>query len=94
MVQPGDRTVRRKSDQLVTARLVGFTAPRAKLFAKYGAGAKWEEAAMRPQPASPNHEFLFSGIPESLEYYVEAGGVRSKTYKLNVIDLPSVKKIA
>ena len=93
VVQPGDRTVRRRSEQLVTARLVGFTAPHAKLFAKYGSGAKWEEAAMRPQPDSPNHEFLFSGIPESLEYYVEAGGVKSKTYKLNVIDLPGVKKI-
>src|ERR1700730_17461502 len=93
VVQPGDRTVRRKSDQLVTARMVGFTAPRAKLFAKYGSGAKWEEAGMRPQLGGPNHEFLFSGIPESLEYYVEAGAVRSKTYKLNVIDLPSVKKI-
>ena len=32
-------------------------------------------------------------MPESLEYYVEAGGVRSKTYKLNVVDLPSVKNI-
>ena len=48
---------------------------------------------MRPQAGSPNHEFLFSGVPETLEYYVEAGGVRSKTYKLNVIDLPGVKKI-
>src|ERR1700736_5582525 len=93
VVQPGDRTVRRKSDQLVTARMVGFTAPHARLFAKYGSAAKWEEAAMRPQPDSPNHEFLFSGIPESLEYYIEAGGVQSKTYKLNVIDLPGVKKI-
>src|SRR5262249_54158122 len=26
-------------------------------------------------------------------YYVEAGGVRSKTYKLTVVDLPSVKNI-
>src|ERR1700704_187297 len=93
VVQPGDRTVRRKSDQLVTARMVGFTPQHAKLFAKYGTGAKWEEAAMRPQPDSPNHEFLFSGVPETLEYYVEAGGVRSKTYKLNVIDLPGGKKI-
>src|SRR6266478_4622475 len=93
VVQPGDRTVRKKSDQLITARLVGFTAPRAKLFAKYGSVAKWEEAAMRPQPDSPNHEFLFSGIPESLEYYVEAGSVRSKTFKLNVVELPGVKRI-
>src|SRR5437762_3248764 len=93
VVEPGDRTVRKKSDQLVTARMVGFTTPQARLFAKYSSVAKWEEASMRPQAGSPNHEFLFSGIPESLEYYVEAAGVRSKTYKLNVIDLPSVKKL-
>src|SRR5713101_5695928 len=83
IVEPGDRTVRKKSDQLVTARMVGFTAPRARVFAKYNSVAKWEEAAMRPQTGGPNHEFLFSGVPESLEYYVEAEGVKSKTYKLN-----------
>ena len=48
---------------------------------------------MRPQPGGADHEFLIAGVPESLEYYVEAGGVRSKHYKLNVVDLPSVKKI-
>src|SRR5260370_6156008 len=93
VIQPGNRTVRKKSDQLITARLVGFTAPHARLFAKYNSVAKWEEAAMRPQPDGPNHEFLFSGIPESLEYYVEAGPARSKTYKLNVVELPGVKRI-
>ena len=93
VVQPGNRTVRKKSDQLLTARLMGFTVPHARLFAKYSSVAKWEEAAMRPQPDGPNHEFLFSGIPETLEYYVEAGSVRSKHYKLNVIDLPGVKRL-
>src|SRR5713226_6826513 len=93
VVQPGNRTVRKKSDQLITARLMGFTSTHAKLFAKYASVAKWEEAAMRPQPDGPNHEFLFSGIPETLEYYVEAEGKRSKTYKLNVVELPGVKRI-
>src|ERR1035438_9306410 len=37
--------------------------------------------------------FLIAGVPESLEYYVEAGGVRSATYHLNVVDLPSIKNI-
>ncbi len=32
--------------------------------------------------------------PRVLEYYVEAGGVRSQTFKLNVVDLPGVKKVA
>src|SRR5260370_17781854 len=48
---------------------------------------------MRPQPDGLNHEFLCSGIRETLEYYVQAEGVRSKTYKLNVVELPSVKRI-
>src|SRR5205085_5355659 len=30
---------------------------------------------------------------ESLEYYVEAGGVKSETFKLNVVDLPGVKNV-
>ena len=34
-VTPGDRTVRRKADQLVTAQLLGFDAPKVRLFAQY-----------------------------------------------------------
>src|ERR1035437_956508 len=39
------------------------------------------------------YQFLIAGVPENLEYYVEAGGVKSSTYKLSVVDLPGVKKI-
>ena len=49
---------------------------------------------MRPQPDGAGYEFLLAGVPESLEYYVDAGGVRSKTYRFNVIDLPAVKRSA
>ena len=48
---------------------------------------------MRTEPGGSAYQFMIAGVPETLEYYVEAGGVRSQTYKLNVIDLPSVKKI-
>ncbi len=92
-VQPGDRTVRKHSDQAVIARLVGFQSPRVRMMAKFSSSSKWEEAVMTPQNAGPNYEFLFAGLPETVEYYVEAGGVKSKQYKLNVIDLPGVKRI-
>ena len=39
------------------------------------------------------YEFLFAGLPEPVEYYVEAAGVKSKTYKLDVVDLPGIKHI-
>lgn len=92
-VQPGDHTIRRKSDQIVTARLLGFQTGRVRVFAKFQSSSKWEEAMMRPQPGSPTFEFLFAGVPEAFDYYVEAAGVRSKQFRMSVADLPEVKKL-
>jgi hypothetical protein len=92
-VQPGSRIVRRLADQLIGAQLKGFQAQRVRMFAKYASSSKWEQADMRPQTGGPGYEFLIAGVPESLDYYVEAGGVRSKQYRLKVVDLPGIKKL-
>src|SRR6202049_996491 len=92
-VTPGDRTVRRKADQLVTAQLIGFESPKVRLFAQYKGASKWEQVDMQASPGASNYEFLFSGLADNVEYYVEAGAVRSKHFNLRVIDLPAVKKI-
>lgn len=92
-VMPGDKVIRRRSDQMITAGLVGFQSPAAKLKAKYKSAAKWEEATMLPSKEGLGFEFLLSAVPEDLEYYVEAGNIRSKQYKISVLDLPAVKRI-
>jgi hypothetical protein len=92
VVTPGDRTVRRKSDQLVTAQLIGFESAKVRLYAQYKGTSKWEPVDMQPSPGASSYEFLFSAIRENAEYYVEAGAVRSKHYNLKVIDLPGIKK--
>jgi len=92
-VAPGNRTVRRLADQLIAAQLKGFQSQRVRMFAKYASSSKWEQADMRPQTDGPGYEFLIAGAPESLDYYVEAGGVRSKQYRLKVVDLPAIKKL-
>jgi hypothetical protein len=92
-VQPGNHTVRRKSDQLVTARLRGFQADRVRVLAKFQSSSKWEEASMSPQPGAGGFEFLFAGVPEAFDYYVDAAGVRSQQYHISVVDLPEVKKL-
>src|ERR1035441_2062023 len=92
-VDPGNRTVRKRSDQLITATLTGFTAPKVRFFAKYASASQWEQAEMATEPGGAAYQFLIAGVPENLEYYVEAGGVKSGTYKLTVVDLPGVKKI-
>lgn len=93
LVSPGNHTVRRRGDQLVTARLIGFQAAKVRLYARFESTSKWEELAMQPEPGGSGFEFLFAGIPEPVEYYVEAGAVRSEHYRLNVIDLPVVRRI-
>src|ERR1035437_2086684 len=92
-VDPGNRTVRKRADQLISATLSGFSAPKVRFFAKYSSASQWEQAEMRTAPGGSAYQFLIAGVPETLEYYVEAGGVKSPTYKLNVVDLPNVKNI-
>ena len=93
VVSPGNCTVRKRADQAIQATLRGFSAPRVRFFAKYASAPEWEQAEMRTEPGGTAYQFLIAGVPESLEYYVEAAGIRSATYHLNVIDLPSIKSL-
>jgi hypothetical protein len=92
-VSPGDRTIRRKSDQLVTARLVGFSADKVSLYAKYKGGVQWDEVRMQPQRDGNGYEFLFASLSDPVEYYVAAKNVRSKNFRIGVKDLPNVKHL-
>src|SRR4051794_837172 len=92
-VEPGNKTIRKRSDLMISATLTGFQVPKVRFFAKYASASQWEQAEMRTEAGGASYQFLIAGVPESLEYYVEAGGVRSDSFKLNVVDLPSVKNI-
>ncbi len=103
-VTPGDVAVRRNSDQLVTAQVIGMKPEKVRLFAHYQGGsakanehASWEPVAMQPQPntvhGSSSFQFVFAGLPEDVEYYVEAGPLTSRHYKVRVVDLPTVKQV-
>ncbi|MGH9593113.1 MAG: hypothetical protein ACRD5L_08470, partial [Bryobacteraceae bacterium] len=72
-VTPGDASVRRNSDQMVTAQLIGLQSEAVRLYARYQSASKWEQVPMRPQASGSGYEFVFAGLPESVEYYVQAG---------------------
>jgi hypothetical protein len=103
-VTPGNIAVRRNSDQLITAQIIGLKPEKVQLFARYqsavtksGSSAAWEPVAMQPaanavQPGT--FQFLFAGLPENVEYYVTAGPITSQHYKVRVADLPSVKQVS
>jgi len=92
-IEPGNRTIRKRADVAVQATLLGFTAPRVRFFAKYSGAPQWEQAEMRTEQGGSAYQFSIAGVRESLDYYVEAGGVRSAVYHLNVVDLPSIKSV-
>jgi hypothetical protein len=95
-VTPGNATVRRNSDQLVTARVTGMQPGHAQLFAHYQSAAGWEPVAMQSAPDASGgavYQFVFAGLPENVEYYVAAGPLTSPHYRVRVVDLPSVKEI-
>ncbi len=92
-VQPGDKTIRRKSDQAIHAQLIGFSAKRVTLHARYGATGKWQETAMQSGAQEGGYQFLFPAISDAVDYYVQADGARSKQFKISVKDLPGVKTV-
>lgn len=91
VVQPGNARVRAGLDQLVTARPMGYQASGAWLWVRWSGSAKWDQ--FRMEPAGPAFEFLLTGLDRSLEYYVQAGRLKSRIYRLTVVDLPRVERI-
>ena len=92
-VEPGSKTIRRKTDQLISAHLNGFTASKASVFVRYASSAKWEEAPMEPLKGGAGFGYQLVAVQEDADYYVSSGGVRSDTFKIHTIDLPVVKNI-
>ena len=92
-VNPGDATVRRHADQLVTAEIPGLPSRTLRIHVRYQSATKWEDTTMQQRPATPGFQFLFAGIPEDVEYYVESGSIQTPHFRLRVADIPTVKQI-
>ena len=92
-VEPGDAAVARDSDRWIEARLEGFTAERVELHTRTEGSPLWESVPMLPDPEDGVFRHLLLGIPDATDYYVDADGVVSATYRIEVEDVPYVAKI-
>jgi len=92
-VSPGNTTVARGADQEILAQLVGFATERAELAIRRGEGGVWERWPM-PSYGEPNEKaFMILDLQDESEYFVEAEGVRSPVFRIEVVDLPYVDKM-
>ncbi len=93
LVEPGDAAVARDSDRWIAARLEGFTAERVDLRTRVEGSGLWETVPMLPDPEDGAFRHLLLGIPEATDYYVDADGVLSPTFRIEVEDVPYVGRI-
>ena len=91
-IQPGDTTIARGSDQLVTAALEGFNSNDVSIFTRKGSDQTFQRLSMLSTEAG-DFEALLLGIDDPTEYFVEAAGVRSQTFSIDVADLPYVDQL-
>ena len=91
-VLPGDVTIARGSDQMVTATLGGFEAGEASIFTRSESGQSFQRLSMLTD-LDGGFEVLLLGVNEPTEYFVESTGVRSGTFMIDVADLPYVDQI-
>lgn len=93
-VKPGTARVPKGSDPQILATLVNFSAEPVTFFSrKFGTEAQWVGQVMERARNRQDYQFFIFNIQDSVEYFVEANGVKSETFKLTVVDLPYVKQI-
>ncbi|MCY3844640.1 MAG: hypothetical protein OXH69_13985 [Acidobacteria bacterium] len=98
-VSPGDATVARGADQPITAQLVGFEAEEVDLLMRSDEDGVFDRLALIPletedgEMLPDSYEVLLFDLEAPTEYFVEAAGVESPTFTLDVVDLPYVDRL-
>jgi hypothetical protein len=92
-VLPGDATVARGSDLTVTARLVGFDSDDINLFHRSSSSTPFERLPLVPMEDLDTFEVLLFDLQAKTDYFVEASGVQSENFTLEVIELPYVERL-
>lgn len=91
-VTPGDATVPKGADQTITAALHGFDAAEAAVVMRSAPDAAYDRVPLVRREDGAYEGLLFD-LAQPIEYFVEAAGVRSRTFRLNVVELPYVKRL-
>ncbi|MCH7933722.1 MAG: hypothetical protein IIC36_06960 [Gemmatimonadetes bacterium] len=91
-VSPGDVTIARGSDQLVTAELQGFETTDVQIFFRGESADAFDRLSMIAD-GSEGFELLLLSLDENTDYFVESSGIRSATHRIEVADLPYVEHL-
>ncbi len=92
-VEPGDVTVAERADLEVRAYLKGFEAQNVRLLTQLPNQTRWDQLEMVPEMASSQFSFLIFDVREPFDYFVEAAGIRSDTFRVEVSEIASIDSL-
>ena len=92
-VSPGNTTVAKHADVEIRASLTGFSSENVRLRARYENDPAWQDTLMRADLDSGDLVFLFFDVREPMDYYVEADGIQSDTFRISVSELPNIEEL-
>ncbi len=92
-VLPGNATVARGGDLRIAARLGGFNAEEVEIAVRRGTETEWTRMPMGAGTDSVERIFRLFDLDSAAEYFVEATGVRSPVFRIEVTELPYVSRI-
>ncbi len=92
-VAPGNTRVARGSELRVEARLFNFDAERVEIAVKRGSEGDWQRSPMTLDEETGEFLYYLFDLEEETDYFVEASGVRSSLFRVEVADLPYVQNL-
>ena len=92
-VKPGNTTVPRGSDQVISAKLQGFESDQAELMIRKAVNTPFERVPMVFNQDTKSFDGMLFDLPTSIDYFVESGGVKSSVFTMHAADLPYVKQL-
>ena len=92
-VHPGNTKVPRGADQTVKARLVGFTAADVSVMMRTATNVPFDRVPLIAGTEPGTFEGMLFHLEKETEYFVESNGVHSTTFKLSVVNLPTVSEL-
>jgi hypothetical protein len=93
-LSPGNIEIARGSDQLISARIIGFEVEQASLFTSDDDGASWRPITMTSGAEAGLYESFLFDLNANLNYFVKAAGLQSETFRIEVADIPAISDIS
>jgi len=93
VVEPGSISIPARSDLRIHAYLQGFDASAVRLQVRYPGEAGWDSVVMPPDLEKGGTAYALFDLREPVDYYVEADGIRSEVFRVEIIDAPRVASV-